>query len=177
MGYLEPMMQNLSDYLFGTEAERKANGGKGGAFGTDFELDESEIKHIGDQLMGMSEASGKYTELMDSLNKYLERYGQNLKDDTESSSGLSTGIKGITEETGGLLASYVNAIRADVGINREYMKKMVEDTLPGMSKIASAQLKQLEAIAKNTKANAESAAEIANLLQRNIQGINKFNIG
>ena len=177
IGYLEPMMQNLSDYLFGTESERKANGGKGGAFGTDFELDESEIKHIGDQLMGMSEASGKYTELMDSLNKYLERYGQNLKDDTESSSGLSTGIKGITEETGGLLASYVNAIRADVGINREYMKKLVEDTLPGMSKIASAQLKQLEAIVKNTKANAESAAEIANLLQRNIQGINKFNIG
>lgn len=176
IGYLEPMMQNLSDYLFGTEAEREANGGKGGAFGTDFELDESEVKHIGDQLMGMSEVSGKYTELMDSLNKYLEKYGVDLKENTESSTGLSAGIKGITEETGGLLASYVNAIRADVSANREYMRKVVEDTLPGMSKIASAQLLHLESIAKNTKANAESTAEIVNLLQRNIQGINKFNI-
>ena len=42
------------------------------------------------------------------------------KDSTESSS-LGGSIKGITEQTGDLLASYINAIRADVSVIRQSM--------------------------------------------------------
>lgn len=47
---------------------------------------------------------------------------RNMNGSSGGSSGLSSGIKGITEETAGLLASYINAIRADVS----YIRMMQE---------------------------------------------------
>ena len=174
---LEPAMQEISDYLFGTDAERAANGGKGGVFGTDFELDESEMKGLADKLMDMSDKSEQYTDLMDDLNKYLAKYGVDLKDASESNNeGLSASIGKITEEQADLLASYVNAIRADVSVSRETMERLVQDVMPEMSVLAQAQLRQLETIAENTGNNAAYAEEILTLLQRNVNGANSFNI-
>jgi hypothetical protein len=67
-----------------------------------------------------------------------------------------------------LLASYINAIRADVSVKREYIRQIVEDYMPRFSVIVEAQLRQLEAIAINTENNAKAAEEIKDLLSSNI---------
>ena len=64
----------------------------------------------------------------------LEPY-RNPSGETESGAGsLGSGIKNITEETASLLASYVNAIRADVS----YIRSMYESGFEGISAIGTA---------------------------------------
>lgn len=174
---LEPAMQDISDYLFGTDEERAANGGKGGVFGTDFELDETEMKGLADRLLGMSEVSEEYTDMMEQLNDYLKQYGIDLKDLGSGTDGLAEGIQSITEDTAGILASYLNAIRQDVSVKRRLIEQFVGDDFPQVSAMVQAQLAQLEMIARNTGANAESAAGILELLRRNVNGGNKFHFG
>ena len=173
MQILEPAMQQISDYLFGTDEERAANGGKGGVFGTDLELDEKEMAGLADRLLGMSEVSEEYYDLMDQLNEYLKKVGYDLKD-LDGGDGLTGDIKGITEDTAGILASYLNAIRQDVSVKRSLFERFIGEDFPGLSALVQAQLAQLEMIARNTGANAESAAAILTLLQRNVNGGNKF---
>ena len=174
---LEPAMQDISDYLFGTDEERAANGGKGGVFGTDFELDETEMKGLADRLLGMSEVSEEYTDMMEQLNDYLKQYGIDLKDLGSGTDGLAEGIQSITEDTAGTLASYLNAIRQDVSVKRRLIEQLVGDDFPQLSAMVQAQLVNLEMIARNTGANAESAAGILELLRRNVNGGNKFHFG
>jgi hypothetical protein len=56
----------------------------------------------------------------------LEKYFEYLKgaEDTSDEGSLGTGIKGITEDTANLLASYLNAIRADVSYARVIWERM-----------------------------------------------------
>ena len=44
------------------------------------------------------------------------------RQEEDSGSGLSKGIQNVTENTANLLASYINAIRADVSVKREYVR-------------------------------------------------------
>lgn len=92
-----------------------------------------------------------------------EASGGIVKKTSSSSSSMSGSIKGITEETSTLLASYINAIRLDVSVNRKTFKDLAEVTIPKMSVIAENQLRQLNVIAEqttkieeNTRRNAES---------------------
>ena len=55
-----------------------------------------------------------FTDIMEAVDPYLNKEGGN---DT-----LANGIKGITEDTAGLLASYINAMRADLS----YMRMLAE---------------------------------------------------
>lgn len=55
---------------------------------------------------------------IDSALQVLEPYRHPSGSSEDSSSSLGSGIKGITEDTAGLLASYINAIRADVSYIR-----------------------------------------------------------
>lgn len=73
-----------------------------------------------------------------------------------SANSTSSSIKGMTEQTADLLASYLNAIRADVSIIRQL-------SIPDLDTInvtAKSQLQQLNQIAKNTALNAEIAGRI-----------------
>lgn len=47
-----------------------------------------------------------------------------ISDDTESSTSLGSGIKSITEDTANLLASYINAIRADVSYGKTLWERI-----------------------------------------------------
>ena len=80
------------------------------------------------------------------------------------------------ENTANLLASYINAIRADVSVKREYVRRLVEELFPAYNVIAQAQLQQLTMIQINTAKNVEFVEEIRDILHRNINGVNKFNI-
>ena len=170
---LEPAMRELQKMLFGED-------GMSGYFGKDFSLDEKELESIADYLMGVSEKTDDYYSMLDKLNNYMEKkYGISMKEEEEeedSGSGLSKGIQNVTENTADLLASYINAIRADVSVKREYVRRLVEELFPAYNVIAQAQLQQLTMIQINTAKNVEFVEEIRDILHRNINGVNKFNI-
>lgn len=168
---LEPAMQQLQKMLFGED-------GMSGYFGKDFSLDEKELESIADYLMGVSEKTDDYYSMLDKLNNYMEKkYGISMKEEEEDSgSGLSKGIQNVTENTANLLTSYINAIRADVSVKREYVRRLVEELFPAYNVIAQAQLQQLTMIQINTAKNVEFVEEIRDILHRNINGVNKFNV-
>lgn len=168
---LEPAMQQLQKMLFGED-------GMSGYFGKDFSLDERELESIADYLMGVSEKTDDYYSMLDKLNNYMEKkYGISMKEEEEENgSGLSKGMQNVTENTANLLASYINAIRADVSVKREYVRRLVEELFPAYNVIAQAQLQQLTMIQINTAKNVEFVEEIRDILHRNINGVNKFNI-
>lgn len=73
-----------------------------------------------------------------------------------SANSTSSSIKGMTEQTADLLASYLNAIRADVSVIRQL-------SIPDLDTInvtAKSQLQQLNQIARNTALNAEIAGRM-----------------
>ena len=61
------------------------------------------------------------------------------------SSSIGNSIKSVTEETANILASYLNAIRLDVSVDRVNIQKIADAVanMPEMSGIAQSQLTQL----------------------------------
>ena len=100
--------------------------------------------------------------------KLMEKYKKMAKEkgwdiytpDNEKQNGLSQSVKGITEDQADVLGSYLNAIRHDVSVKRSLLENIAGNLLPTMSITAQAQLQQLNAIADNTKINADAALEI-----------------
>lgn len=83
-----------------------------------------------------------------------------------SANSTSSSIKGMTEQTADLLASYLNAIRADVSVIRQL-------SIPDLDTInvtAKSQLQQLNQIARNTALNAEIAGRMETAVS-NMNGI------
>lgn len=96
------------------------------------------------------------TKQIEATRDYLKKvYG--WSDNSSSSSRNS--VKGITEEAGDLIASYLNAIRLDCSVMRAEQAKYY----PEMSEIAKSQLTQLNAIARNTLRNADAAERIESI--------------
>ena len=99
----------------------------------------------------------------DELSKQIEATRDYLKKvygwSDNSSSSSRNSIKSITEETGDLIASYLNAIRLDCSVIRAEQAKYY----PEMSEIAKSQLTQLNAIARNTLRNADAAERIESI--------------
>lgn len=79
-----------------------------------------------------------------------------------SSSGLSKGIQGISEDTANLLGSYLNGIRQDVSVKRALLEKLGNEIFPKYNILAEQQLTQLRAIANNTLRTANSNEAILN---------------
>ena len=83
-----------------------------------------------------------------------------------SSSSSRNSVKGITEETADLIASYLNSIRlycAEDNTNLKQLTELTKSALPEMSVIAKSQLAQLNAIAQNTLRNADAAERIESI--------------
>ena len=156
---LEPAMKELRNMMFGSD-------GKGG-FMTDSTIDDKEAKEIGNYLMSISGQAGEFTDM---LNKIFDGTDYDPRKQNGADSGLKSSISGISEQTGDLLLSYMNAIRADVSIKRDYVRRVVEELLPYNNRIADAQLQQLTMIQKNTANNAASASEIRDMLNSVING-------
>lgn len=114
-------------------------------------LDETDMNDFADKLYQVGEnVVPQLTGIFDAL----KEKGLDLREN--GSSSLTNSIKGITEETGDLFASYLNAIRLDVSVIREMQGKF----LPEMSEISKSQLTQLNLIARNTLRNADAAERI-----------------
>lgn len=96
--------------------------------------------------------------LFNDMQNLVEKYGNTLFN-TESSS-TSSSIKGMTEQTADLLASYLNAIRADVSVIRQLQAGKMGDYMDSMSLMAKSQVQYQSQIAANTLRNAEAAEKI-----------------
>ena len=83
--------------------------------------------------------------------------------EVEKGGGLTAGIKGITEDTASILASYANSMRADIAMQLDIIRKYIDSDVPEVTAINKAQLIQLQNIAKNTDKNAQIAADIYDL--------------
>lgn len=106
----------------------------------------TDVKNTAEDLAKQIEATRDYLK---------KKYG--WSDNSSSSSRNS--VKSITEETGDLIASYLNAIRLDCSVMRAEQAKYY----PEMSEIAKSQLTQLNAIARNTLRNADAAERIESI--------------
>lgn len=109
-----------------------------------------------------------------------EASGGIVKKTSSSSSSMSGSIKGITEETSTLLASYINAIRLDVSVNRKTFKDLAEVTIPKMSVIAENQLRQLNVIAEQTtkiEENTRKNYEAVDLIRSYISSVSTTTSG
>lgn len=83
---------------------------------TSGQLDYSHVADLSAALQGLGKrVSDAYTAVLDDL----YRKGAIDKDSSSGNKGLASNIKTITEETAELLASYLNAVRADVAVNRQ----------------------------------------------------------
>lgn len=170
---LEKQFEDMRTYLFGAD-------GMSGAFGADFYLDKDEVAGLKAYFDKIKETVPQIQELFDGVN---EATG-GLLDEDSSKSGQSAGIQGVTEDTADLLASYLNATRADVSEQTHVLwPRLLDDVLPQMNVIAESQLKMQQQIAANTLRNAIAAEaivksndEINKLLARVTQGGAKFYI-
>jgi hypothetical protein len=98
------------------------------------------------------------TKRIEASRDYIKRY-YGWSDN--SSSSLTNSVKGITEETGDLIASYLNSIRLDVSVIREEQVKCMSES----NEIAKSQLTQLNFISANTLRNAEAAERIERVFE------------
>lgn len=97
------------------------------------------------------------------------------KDSDQKSSSLSDGIKAVTEDTASLLASYINAIRADVSFaktQRERVLELLRSAFPSSPTLAE-HLARIQANTYNTAvATQEMLAEFRGVLAPHSEGGN-----
>lgn len=114
-------------------------------------LSEDNINEIADKILSIGDTSvSTITSLLDKL-----KAGGLDFTDTNSAS-MSSSIKGLTETTGDILASYANAMRADLSVVRQ----QITIGMPQLNMTATAQLQQQVQIAQNTLRNADAAESI-----------------
>jgi hypothetical protein len=116
-------------------------------------LEPEDVVNVADELYKQADdAVYNITAILESL----KDKGLDLSATGDSS--LTNGIKNITEETADILASYVNAIRLDVSVNRTQVKdigELLKMRLPEMGQIQKAQLGQLTQIVMLAEARNE----------------------
>ena len=134
------------------------------------------------ELQGIREANESLAEdLINARNALVESGVLKEKSDGSSSRGTIMG-ETIREQTASLLGGYINAIRADVSVNREMIAQYYPQFLATMGQnniIAQTQLRQLEAIAKNTYTTAENTAMIKDIydtFRRVVNGAERIHI-
>jgi hypothetical protein len=145
---IQPMFEKLQDKLFGEKGLFKEftdiqdNGAVAAGAIKDFFDNEGKA---------MIDASQSFLETFDKAT------GGALTATGESStSGLTKGIQGVTEDTANLLGSYLNSIRQDVSVKRALLEKLGNEIFPKYNILAEQQLTQLRAIANNTLRSAQN---------------------
>lgn len=152
---LEPMFESLRTYLFGDD-------GKGGVFGADKHMSLEDINGMIPFFDEYKNGIEDINELWNAIEGVMKENGYSMSDSNTASS-MSGNIKDITEDQANLLASYINAIRADVSVKRAIIEKMGYEMMPKITALVEAQVRQLTAIAANTNRNADFCERIYDL--------------
>lgn len=154
---LKPTLDNLENKL-------KANGGK---------LEAEDVLSITDSLI---DAEGNAIDSIVSILDSLKEKGLDLSEN--GSLSTSNTIKGITEETADLLASYINAIRLDVSVNRANLAIVIEAVklLPNLNVIAQSQLTQLNTLVSLSQARNDKLDQMYDWMRSTTNGTRKLYI-
>jgi hypothetical protein len=128
LAILEPMFQSLQDRLFGN-AEKNISG----VFDPSDPMGSmSKVTAMITDFFGKGGEGEKTitaaTEFMTAFQRGLENAGLSVLN--ESSNALTSSVQGTSEETAGLLAGYVNALRQDVALNRILLAQFVSQLWP-----------------------------------------------
>lgn len=158
---LKSMIENIyGDKIKALIDKTKKYGDPNG--GTENKLDTATGKVMSEYTNTEMDEIGKdladVTKQIEASRDYLKRY-YGWSDN--SSSSLTNSVKGITEETGDLISSYLNSIRLDVSVIREEQVKCMSES----NEIAKSQLTQLNFISANTLRNAEAAERIERVFE------------
>lgn len=132
------------------------------AIGEDGIITESEVGGI---MGALPDTLKKLDDGMNSIIKpLLEKLGITFGSSAEAGEGLSKGIAGVTEDTANLLASYLNAMRADLSNQKIYLQKIIDAIIPMSNNFALqvAELKKIEANTYRTANNTEKNVEVLN---------------
>lgn len=149
---------------------------------TSGKLDEESVANIAAAMGVVGETlPDAFNKLMDGLDLGLQKAGLgSMKDDAESTTASKVIQGGFTENETGLLLSYINAMRADLSVQRMDVygiRQLLEGNFSEMPALARAQLQQLQQIAQNTYRNADAADAIYNLLHRLAPDGQKLRVG
>ena len=136
-----------------------------------------EIKKLYDKWTKYAESDNKIDKWeADALRDEYEKLAQDMLDKRNEmaktfgwgnggeSNSLGKSVQSLTEDTGNLVASYLNATRADVSIIKMHVEKFLNETYPSVNLMAESQLQQLTLIANNTGRNAGLVEEIRDMI-------------
>ena len=154
----------MKQTLDNLENKLKANGGK---------LEAEDVLSITDSLI---DAEGNAIDSIVSILDSLKEKGLDLSEN--GSLSTSNTIKGVTEETADLLASYINAIRLDVSVNRANLAIVVEAVklLPNLNVIAQSQLTQLNTLVSLSQARNDKLDQMYDWMRSTTNGTRKLYI-
>lgn len=159
---IQPAMEKLRDYLFGSN----------GVF-MDGELSVTDAQGLVAQLAALRGSIGDAKTIWDALNEAANQAGIDLGDMTNSTKDtLSKGIQSVTEDTANLLASYLNAMRADLAAQKQFIQQLVMFAQSHTDQFALmyAELLRIQvntlATANNTAIIAETTTATYNLLRQ-----------
>lgn len=123
---IEPMMERLQAKLFG---EKKPDGTYTKGL---FDIDDptGSANKVTNAIAEFFGTNGEGRKTIDAAKEFLSAFEQGVNKAglsilNKDASSLSSNIKSITEETADIIASYINAIRADVSVNRAILSQFV----------------------------------------------------
>lgn len=154
LSVIEPAMQKLRDRLFGDNGLL--------ANGTTNLSNDTAVAIVG-ELTNLKDSIDKSKGIWDYLNEAAEKAGISLEETAEKNT-LSKGIQSLSEDTGNLLASYLNAMRADLSSQRQFIQQLVMFAKTNTDQFAN-MYAELVRIQINTLATATNTKDIADTVR------------
>lgn len=153
---IQPMFERLQKKLFGDDKEK-------GIFETFEDIQDNGIL-LAETLKDFFDNEGG--KMISASEDFLEAFnkatgGAITATGEKENEGLSKGISSVTEDTADLLASYLNAIRADVSLKRQLLQEFYLKTMPDVTKTLGSQLAELKRIEANTLRTANNTDAIS----------------
>lgn len=152
-GVIEPLLQQLENKLFGYTDESGVRHEGSFKVSDPYGSRNAWMADINDALGEngyVREGIDASQVLFDSAEELANKYGNTLMN--TNSDSMSSSIKGITETTADLLASYLNAIRADVSVVRQVQSQFVYTLWPEYIRQITGYSSSLQSIDTNVQA-------------------------
>jgi len=149
VGIIEPMMQRLRDKLFGENGVTSTDKLTSDPMGESRKV----LTAIGEYFKPNGEGANLLTaaqEYLYGIDNLMQQMGfANGLRNEDAANTLSSGVQGTSEETSGLLAGYVNALRQDVSINRILLTQYITELWPAYIEQVTVAVKALNNIDTN----------------------------
>lgn len=136
-------------------------------------LTKEDMGKIAKTLVDVGDKWGSAIDELDQINEMIKeqsggRFDLKFKDELESN--LGKGIQATTEDTSQLLASYLNAIRQDVSVNRDILTNLADAITGSISNNIATAVADLKKIESNTFRSANGVDDINDKLDSVMNG-------